>query len=415
LKINIPTEWRLVLLSEVASVQTGLAKGKAVNGRAVELPYLRVANVQDGHIDLREVKTICVAPKDIARYSLRPGDVLFTEGGDFDKLGRGAVWRGEIPICLHQNHVFAVRPSPDKLLPEFLSALSSSAYGRRYFLSSSKQTTNLASINSTQLKEFPIPLPSLAEQRKIAAILRTWDEAIEKLRALREAKQRQFRWLLRRIMNDTVRGVVRDGWQEVAFGEILTESRIPDTVNDPRKRLTVRLHVKGVVAREFRGTEAKDATLYFIRKSGQFVYGKQNIFRGAVGIVPPELDGYASSQDIPAFDIHEKVDSQWLLHLFSYPSFYKKLEAYASGSGSKRLHPKDLFKLKISIPPLSEQKYFVEILNSAKRETTLLESLEKKYKYQKRGLMQKLLTGEWRVKTDEANRNCTRKEAQNAE
>jgi type I restriction enzyme S subunit len=149
-------------LSKVGTVQTGLAKGKVANGEALELPYLRVANVQDGHLDLRVIKTVTVSAKDAPRFSLQPGDVLFTDGGDFDKLGRGTVWHGEIPNCLHQNHVFTVRPSPSKLLPEFLAALASSAHGRRYFQLSSKQSTNLASINSTQLKEFPVPLPPAA-------------------------------------------------------------------------------------------------------------------------------------------------------------------------------------------------------------------------------------------------------------
>ena len=101
MKFEAPKDWGLVPLSEVATVQTGLAKGKIVNGEALELPYLRVANVQDGHLDLREIKTVTVSPGDVARFSLQPGDVLFTEGGDFDKLGRGTVWRGEIPDCLH--------------------------------------------------------------------------------------------------------------------------------------------------------------------------------------------------------------------------------------------------------------------------------------------------------------------------
>src|SRR5690606_4567437 len=97
-------------LHEVAEVRTGLAKGKANLKDPVELPYLRVANVQDGHIDLTQVKFILVERSQIERYSLRTGDILMTEGGDFDKLGRGDVWQGQIPVCLHQNHVFAVRP-----------------------------------------------------------------------------------------------------------------------------------------------------------------------------------------------------------------------------------------------------------------------------------------------------------------
>jgi type I restriction enzyme S subunit len=169
---DIPAAWDIAQLSDVASIQTGLAKGKVVED-GVELPYLRVANVQDGFIDLSEVKSILVDRRMIARFSLQDGDVLFTEGGDADKLGRGSVWRAPISPCLHQNHVFAVRTHREKLRPEFLAAWAASPRGREYFLSCSKQTTNLASINSSQLKAFPVPIPPIEEQDGIVSTLAT--------------------------------------------------------------------------------------------------------------------------------------------------------------------------------------------------------------------------------------------------
>lgn len=163
--------WAVKSLIEVASLQTGLMKGKHYEGKTVFLPYLRVANVQDGFLDLTEIKEIEVSPSNVARYSLKRGDVLFTEGGDFDKLGRGTVWEEEIPNCLHQNHIFVVRPDESVLNPYFLSYQAGSKYGKSYFLGCSKQTTNLASINSTQLKGFPVKLPSLAEQIEIVSTI----------------------------------------------------------------------------------------------------------------------------------------------------------------------------------------------------------------------------------------------------
>lgn len=135
--------WEKHLLSTVSSLQTGLMKGKKYTGKTVELPYLRVANVQDGFLRLDEIKKIDVEENAISRYSLAVGDVLFTEGGDFDKLGRGTVWEGQIKNCLHQNHIFVVRPNPEVLNPYFLSYQAGSRYGKAYFLSCSKQTTNL--------------------------------------------------------------------------------------------------------------------------------------------------------------------------------------------------------------------------------------------------------------------------------
>ena len=173
---TIPQEWELKRLSEVASVQTGLAKNTA-NAGPLSVPYLRVANVQDGFLDLTEVKSVNVREDALSRYQLKPGDVLFTEGGDADKLGRGTIWNGEIELCLHQNHIFVARPLGN-IRPTFLSLYRGSSRGKSYFLNCSKQTTNLASMNSTQLKNLPLPVPRLDEQDGIADRLEAIDSRL---------------------------------------------------------------------------------------------------------------------------------------------------------------------------------------------------------------------------------------------
>jgi type I restriction enzyme S subunit len=172
---TISDGWRLKELSEVASLQTGLAKGRkySVDEDLVELPYLRVANVKDGYLDLREVKTIRVSLPEVGRFSVKYGDVLITEGGDFDKVGRGTVWKGEVEECLHQNHVFCLRPRDGVLLPDFLSYQTSSPYGKLYFLRCAKKTSNLASINSTQLKSFPVLIAPIGEQERLISRLKS--------------------------------------------------------------------------------------------------------------------------------------------------------------------------------------------------------------------------------------------------
>jgi type I restriction enzyme, S subunit len=176
---EIPECWEVVRLGDVARVQSGIAKNeKARRANPVTLPYLRVANVQDGYIDLSEVKSITVDAADVPRCSLHPGDVLFTEGGDFDKLGRGAVWAAPIFPCVHQNHVFAVRPETGRLSPEYLAMYAASHAGKRYFLRASKQTTNLASVNATQLRLLPVALPSIEEQESIVCAVNRSDERV---------------------------------------------------------------------------------------------------------------------------------------------------------------------------------------------------------------------------------------------
>ena len=187
---TIPAGWEVVRLGDVAEVQTGRAVNlKALQNGNLEAPYLSVANVKDGYLDLGVVKTMLVAPFEINRYRLQNGDVLFTEGGDADKLGRGTVWQNEIDLCLHQNHIFAVRPRQGTLYAEFLAVFAASIRGKQYFLGAAKQTTNLASMNATQLRQMPLPLPSLQEQQAIVSVLEGASGAIQQTREERDGLQ----------------------------------------------------------------------------------------------------------------------------------------------------------------------------------------------------------------------------------
>ncbi len=163
---EVPAHWEISRLKFVASVQTGVAKGKDYTGKnTTEVAYLRVANVQDGYLALDDIATIVIPIEDLARYRLQPGDVLMNEGGDFDKLGRGHIWNGEIEDCIHQNHVFAVRPR--QVSSAWVNKITSSDYAQFYFMTRSKQSTNLASISSTNVMELPLLLPPEAEQEAI--------------------------------------------------------------------------------------------------------------------------------------------------------------------------------------------------------------------------------------------------------
>lgn len=165
-------QWPVERLSKYTEVVSGVTKGKKYAAEELlEVPYMRVANVQDGHFVLNEVKTIAVTQKEITQYQLRRGDLLLTEGGDPDKLGRGSVWDEQVPKCIHQNHIFRVRINEQAPIdPHYLSALVGSHYGKSYFLKSAKQTTGIASINSTQLKSFPTVVPPPYLQEKFSTI-----------------------------------------------------------------------------------------------------------------------------------------------------------------------------------------------------------------------------------------------------
>jgi type I restriction enzyme S subunit len=154
-------------LGEIALVSSGLTKGRRTSEPTQLVPYLAVVNVQAGHLNLEAVKHIEATDSEIKRYALSDGDLLLTEGGDPDKLGRGTVWRNELPLCLHQNHIFRVRTHPGvDLDSDYLSAYMASRPARSYFLRAAKQTTGIASINMTQLKALPVLVPSTRRQQE---------------------------------------------------------------------------------------------------------------------------------------------------------------------------------------------------------------------------------------------------------
>jgi len=167
----IPAHWSVKRLKFLGEVRSGIAKGKDHGERdTVLMPYLRVANVQDGYVDLTNVLEIEVGIHEVERYLLCKGDVLMNEGGDNDKLGRGTVWEGQIDPCVHQNHVFAVRLF-DTSLAEWVARFTSTDAARNYFFLRSKQSTNLASINQSNVRELPVPMPPKAEREEILAEL----------------------------------------------------------------------------------------------------------------------------------------------------------------------------------------------------------------------------------------------------
>jgi type I restriction enzyme S subunit len=177
------SKFEIVLLGEIAAVSYGLQKCPANRPGKHARPYLRVANVQRGYLDLREIKTINVPDGDMPKYRLEDGDILLCEGNSADLVGRGAIWRNEIADCVHQNHVLRVRIDQNMALPDFMLAYINSSVGLSYFRSKAKRTTNLASINSTEVSNLPVPLPAKDIQ---AICVRELEEASRKVKVLQD-------------------------------------------------------------------------------------------------------------------------------------------------------------------------------------------------------------------------------------
>jgi len=195
-------------------------------------------------------------------------------------------------------------------------------------------------------------------------------------------------------------------WQKVKIGGFLEESRVESFTPNPENRIKVRLNVKGVEKRQIKNS-VKGATKYYLRKSGQFIYGKQNLFKGAFGVVPGSLDGFETSADLPCFDIDETIClPEWLVYFLKQGKYYKELEKIARGAGSRRISPKDFYKIEIPLPLIHDQK---NILTKIKSYETIGGSLSIQISHQQE-LLKKLrkailqvaiegkITKQWRKK-----------------
>lgn len=380
----IPQDWTVIELAARATIQSGIAKNANATLRdPLSVPYLRVANVQDGYLDLSEVSTIDIERADLNRYAVLPGDVLMNEGGDLDKLGRGALWRGQVSPCVHQNHVFVVR-CKDGLAPEYLNAWTSSAQARRYFMLAGRQTTNLASINKTSLGELTIAVPPTEdEQHQIAKALTDTDALIDSLEQLlikkRQIKQGAMQELLtgkRRLPGFVLEWsaqLLRD-IAEMKSGEAITSEQLSDTHPYPC----------------FGGNGLRGFAESFTH-DGQFaLVGRQGALCGNVALVRGK---FFASEHAVVVTPGATVDIVWL----HYVLVRMNLNQYSESSAQPGLSVERLMHLNVLVPEPSEQTAIAQVLSDIDVEVTTLESRLNKARAVKQAMAQALLTGRIRL------------------
>ena len=192
--------WSEKPLECLADIVSGITKGrKTTETDLQEVPYMAVSNVKNGYIDWTTVKTILVTRQEMEQYRLLPGDILMTEGGDPDKVGRGAIIKKPLENSIHQNHIFRVRLDESELLPSFFAEYLQHQKAKRYFLGCAKQTTGIASINMRQLKALPVLLPPFFLQNEFAAFVervdqqkQTVQQSLEKLELMKKALMQEY-------------------------------------------------------------------------------------------------------------------------------------------------------------------------------------------------------------------------------
>ena len=195
-----PMQWPEKTLENMANIVSGITKGrKTAEADLQEVPYMAVSNVKDGYIDWTTVKTILATRQEIEQYRLMPDDILMTEGGDPDKVGRGAIIKVPLKNSIHQNHIFRVRLDEQEILPSFFAEYLRHQKAKRYFLGCAKQTTGIASINMRQLKALPTLVPPLSLQKQFAAFVervdqqkQTVQQGLEKLELMKKALMQEY-------------------------------------------------------------------------------------------------------------------------------------------------------------------------------------------------------------------------------
>ena len=400
--MKVPAGWTSTPLHHVAEVRSGLSKNAKREGPTIKKPYLRVANVQDGFLDLSEVKEIDVPTNQVSRFALKSGDLLLIEGnGNPENLGRGCLWEGQIPDCVHQNHVFAVRALPGVgLLPRFLALQLQSDHGRNYLLSCAKGSTGLSTLNSAQLREFPLFIPTIYEQQVITDAVLCWNNAIEKTERLIAAKERHYTHELSRLISQgkhphshvgklahEVSKRNRGGkWRTVALAGIATICKGQQLNKDAMVEDGAYFVLNGGIKPSGRTTEWNcEADTITVSEGGNscgFVtYNSEDFWCGG--------HCYALKK------LTKNVDAHYLFHYLKGKQ--ARLMALRVGSGLPNIQKSDIESFSVILPDLTTQSAIARYLNTLREEIGVLGRSVEVLKTQKRGLMQKLLTGQWRV------------------
>jgi len=204
--LSMPSPWKIRPLDELADVTSGFTMGRDLSRhKTVTVPYVTVVNVQAGFFNLSNIGTVQIKETELQTGLLRPNDVLMTEGGDRDKLGRGAIWTGQIETCAFQNHIFRIRFRSNEYLPKLFHYLIQSYQAKRYFFSHAKQTNNLCTINSRELKRFPIGIPEPDEQEEIVEVLDSCEDSLDAINKKIESLLRLKKSLLQNLLTGRVR------------------------------------------------------------------------------------------------------------------------------------------------------------------------------------------------------------------
>ncbi len=352
-------------------------------------------------LKLDETKWVSESNTEVDKFLIKRGDFLVSRSNTLDKVGRAAFYEGRLKNISYPDLMMKFRVDEKKIDPRFLELILQSYHARKHFMRHASGTSgSMVKITKSVVESLEVPLFSLGMQRSIVNLVFTWKEAIEKTERLIAASEKQFKWLLKRLISDQQNN---PEWHKRKLGDVawVAKGKPQQNLSD-RKLLTVKLHCLGIEINKtsFNPRINPKGRPYFERKKGEFLIGRQNFHNGGFGIVPIELDGYIASNAVTSINLNlDRQNSDFLFYSFSRKNYYKKIGHVMDGTGQKELSDRQILDLSFFVPPLSQQKQIAQTLNAAKQEIALLKQLAQKYRTQKLGLMQKVLAQEIAVKT----------------
>ncbi|MFL1463979.1 restriction endonuclease subunit S [Roseococcus sp. DSY-14] len=346
------TSWSIHPLEDVAEIAAGITLGRKTSETdLIEVPYLRVANVQDGFLSLSDVKTVRATRNEIKKWALQDGDLLLTEGGDLDKLGRGTCWRKQLPVCIHQNHIFRVRFAKDQYDPDYVALQMASPYGKEYFLARAKKTTGIATINQQVLGAFPLISPPLDEQRRIAEHLKSQMNEFEAARHAAETQATE----VSRLANALIYESIRTGRSERrSLGEVLQE--VKSGIGERWVDYPVLGATRDGLA-PAKESPGKHAPKYKPIFPGTVFYNPMRILIGSIAFVDDDDTAGITSPDYVALQGKaETVDSRWFYYWLRSPLGAACINSLARGAVRERMLFNRLAEGEIELPALAEQQ-----------------------------------------------------------
>lgn len=395
-KIGFPVDWKIEPIGKILlSSQYGTSKSGSETG----VPVIGMKNLQDGKVDFRDLSFVSLDDEEKDKLLLKDGDILLNRTNSYDLVGKVGFVEKAIE-AVFASYLVRLEVDPAKADSKFVAMWLSGFWADQMIKKIATRAISQANVNPTEFKKFCLaPVIPLPEQKAIADLLSTWDKAIEKTERLIQAKETRFK----RLLNDLIYLPTKEGkWKQIRTKSLFKERKENKRGDLPLLSIT---NGEGVIPREDtnrKDTSNEDKSKYLRICPGDIGYNTMRMWQGVSAL--SSLEGIVS----PAYTIcipGEKLCPLFVAYLFKMPFMIHRFYRYSQGLTSDTWNLKfpHFSEVKMPLPSIDEQEQIAETLSAARQEIDLLKQLAEKYKTQKRGLMQKMLTGEWRVKTEIVN------------